>query len=971
MVRRVTLALALLAATPLAGAGSNGLSRATARRVDALFADWSGPARPGCAVGVVRAGELVLARGYGLADLEHGAPIDRQTLFDLGSVSKQFTAAAIVLLALEGRLDLDDDVRRHLPELPDHGTPVTLRHLLHHRGGLREYTTLMSLAGDDDADRTTAVEALATLVRQRGADFPAGERYEYSNTGYFLLGQVVERVAGEPLARFAARRFFAPLAMSATHFRDDHTRIVPGRAVGYARRGEGFGVAMSDWEQVGDGSLLTSLADLARWIDNLERGTVGGPRFVELMAARGLPTDPQAAETYGFGNRVGTWRGRPALRHGGSWAGYRAHLLHLPEQALAVAALCNFAEADDLGARAEAVAALALGEAPDPPAAPSAAATAAPAPAEAPAVPAARLERYAGRYWSEEVGTGWEVRLDGGRALLVGRDAVGRPLRPDPEGAEDVLLAEGGLRLRFARGADGAAEGFELEVDSMRGLGFRRVEEPARGFVVVDALLVDGTGAPARRGGVRVVGDRIAEVGAVVPRPGETVVDAAGLVLAPGFVDTHSHADSDLGRLPEAIGAVSQGITTVVGGADGDSVFPLAELFARREREPAAVNVASYSGHGTLRALALGEDFRRVAAPAEVAVMTRLLERDLDAGALGLSTGLEYDPGIYSATGEVIALARAAARRGGRYASHVRSEDRHFWEAIEEILRIGREAALPVHVSHLKLAMRSHWGQAPRLLARFEEARRQGIDVTADIYPYLYWHSTLTVLFPERDFGDLAEARRVLAEIAPADGLLLGRYLPEPRYAGRTLAAIAAERGEAPEVTLLALIRDAETMRRLGAEEVESVIGTSMTESDLEALLVWPHTNACTDGELDGRHPRGFGAYPRLLGRYVRERGVLGLEEAIRRMTSLAADHAGIADRGRLAPGAWADLVLLDPATVADRATTEDPHAVAVGIERVWVNGRTVWAGGEPSGLRPGRVLRRAAPRPPPGEASR
>lgn len=474
---------------------------------------------------------------------------------------------------------------------------------------------------------------------------------------------------------------------------------------------------------------------------------------------------------------------------------------------------------------------------------------------------------------------------------------------------------------------------------------------------IVNARLIDGTGAPARLGSLRIAGDRIAAVGDVEPLPDEPVFDARGLALAPGFVDTHSHAD--VLEIPEALGAVSQGITTVVVGQDGGSALPLSDYFAKLERSPAAVNVASYSGHGTLREKVMGDDFRRVANASEIAEMSRLLESDLAAGALGLSTGLEYDPGIYSSRAELIDLARVTARRGGRYISHIRSEDRKFWEAIDEILAIGREAKLPVQISHVKLAMRSLWGEAPRLLELLDRARSQGIDVTADIYPYLYWHSTLTVLFPERDFENLETARQVLAEIAPADGLLLGRYLPNPAYAGRTVAEIAKERGEAPEKTLIALIRDAEALRRQGKEGVESVIGTSMIESDLEKLLAWPHTNLCTDGELDGRHPRGFGSYPRVLGRYVRERRVLPLQEAVRRMTSLAADHTGIADRGRLAPGAYADLVLFDPEKVIDRATTSDPHALSTGIERVWVNGQTVFAEGKASGLKPGRVLRR------------
>lgn len=483
---------------------------------------------------------------------------------------------------------------------------------------------------------------------------------------------------------------------------------------------------------------------------------------------------------------------------------------------------------------------------------------------------------------------------------------------------------------------------------------------------IVNARLVDGTGTPARMGSVRISGDRIVAVGEVEPVPGEAVLDARGLVLAPGFIDTHSHAPSDLATMPDALGAVSQGITTVIGGQDGESALPLSDLFARLEGAPTAVNVASYSGHGTLREKVLGGDFRRTATADEVAAMSRLLERDLEAGALGLSTGLEYDPGIYSARAELMDLARVTARYGGRYISHIRSEDRKFWEAIDEILAIGREAKLPVQISHVKLAMKKLWGEAPRLLALLDGARAQGIDVTADIYPYLYWHSSLTVLFPERDFENLAEARKVIAEIAPAEGLLLGRYLPNPSYAGRTIADIAKERKEAPEVTLVALIRDAEAFRRQrkqGEEgAVESVIATSMVEGDLERLLAWPHTNLCTDGELDGRHPRGFGAFPRVLGRYVRERKVLGLEEAVRKMTSLAADHAGLKDRGRLVPGAYADLVLFDPATVIDRATTSEPHALATGIERVWVNGRAVFAGGadgKATGARPGRVLRR------------
>jgi N-acyl-D-amino-acid deacylase len=482
--------------------------------------------------------------------------------------------------------------------------------------------------------------------------------------------------------------------------------------------------------------------------------------------------------------------------------------------------------------------------------------------------------------------------------------------------------------------------------------------------LIVHAVLVDGSGGARRPGAVRLRGDRVAEVGDLRPAAGETVVDARGLVLAPGFIDTHSHGDRGLFEHRDALAAVSQGITTIVAGQDGGSPWPLSDFFARLQREPAAVNVAAYAGHGRIRHEVMGADFRRAATAEELGRMRVLLDRELRAGALGLSTGLEYDPGIYSAPSEVIELARVAAAAGGRYISHVRSEDRHFWEAIDEIVTIGREAKLPVQVSHLKLAMHSLWGQTDRLLRTLDEARARGIDVTADVYPYLYWQSTLTVLFPERDFENRAAAEFAVREVSTPDGLLLGRFAPEPSYAGKTLAEVALRRGTDPPATLMDLIREALAYeKKTGRDDVESVIGTSMSEPDLERLLAWPHADICTDGELDGRHPRGFGTFPRVLGRYVRERGVIPLEEAVRKMTSLAAHNVGLSGRGEIRPGAAADLVLFDPATVIDRATTRDPQALAVGIETVWVNGAVVYEQGAATARRPGRVLQREARR--------
>jgi N-acyl-D-amino-acid deacylase len=483
---------------------------------------------------------------------------------------------------------------------------------------------------------------------------------------------------------------------------------------------------------------------------------------------------------------------------------------------------------------------------------------------------------------------------------------------------------------------------------------------PARpSFLITNASVIDGSGSPARRASVRVEGERVAAVGDLAPRSGETVIDAHGLTLAPGFIDTHSHADDGLFEHPDALGAVSQGITTIIGGQDGGSPIPLAAYFDRLEKSPAAINVAMYVGHGSIRDSVMGRDFKRAATPAEVARMSEILANEMRAGAIGLSSGLEYDPGIYSDPSEVIALAKVAASFNGRYISHIRSEDYAFWKAIDEIITIGREAKLPVQISHAKLAMRSLWGHADSLVRILDAARASGVNITADIYPYLYWHSTLTVLFPKRDFENRAAAEFALTQTSTPEGLLLGRYEPNPSYAGKTVAEISKLRGTDSITTLIDLIRDSEAMRMRTGRSTESVIGTSMVEPDVERILKWPHSNLSTDGSLDGPHPRGFGAFPRFLGVYVRERKIMPLEEAVHRMTALAAEHVGIKDRGRLTPGMYADLVLFDPATVIDRATPREPHLTSVGIERVWVNGAEVYAGGKTTRARPGRVIKR------------
>jgi N-acyl-D-amino-acid deacylase len=479
--------------------------------------------------------------------------------------------------------------------------------------------------------------------------------------------------------------------------------------------------------------------------------------------------------------------------------------------------------------------------------------------------------------------------------------------------------------------------------------------------LIVGAKVVDGSGGPARAVSVRIDGDRIAAVGVLAPTPGETVIDAKGLVLAPGFIDAHSHHDREADKTPDLAAVTAQGVTTIVVGQDGESSFPLKTYFEGLARSPLAVNVASYTGHGTLRGRAMGGDYKRPATPSEIAAMQTDLAADLAEGSLGLSTGLEYDPGIYATKAEVMALAKTASAGHGRYISHLRSEDVRLDEAIDEIIAIGREAKLPVEISHLKIAIVDRWGQAGQILAKLDAARATGVNITADVYPYEYWQSNLAVLLPERDFNDLAAARFALTKLTTPQGLRLAVFAPDPSLVGKTVADIAAERHADPAQTYLALTRQSEAfhLAHPEVERVDAVIGTAMTGADVDRFIAWDHSVICSDGMSHGLHPRGFGAFAKILRVYVREKRALSLEQAIHKMSAQTAEQLGIAERGAITPGNFADLVLFDASTIADRSDVAHPNALATGVTRVWVNGVVVFEKGQATGERPGMVVRR------------
>lgn len=458
---------------------------------------------------------------------------------------------------------------------------------------------------------------------------------------------------------------------------------------------------------------------------------------------------------------------------------------------------------------------------------------------------------------------------------------------------------------------------------------------------------------------VGIRGDTIAVLSEKLKAVGAKEIDATGLVLAPGFIDTHSHHGSGLLKNPYSIATISQGITTIIVGQDGGSQWPLKKYFQLLTDSPVVVNVGSYSGHNTLRDHVLKNDFKRKATPIEIDTMIALLKKDMESGAFGLSTGLEYDPGIYSTKEEVFQLSKVLPEYHGRYISHLRSEDRYFWDALHEIITIGRDIKIPVQISHFKLAMRGLWGKADSTLQLLDAARKEGVNVTADLYPYTYWSSTIRVLFPDRNFNDEKEAAFILKEVTSPEGIIFSNYEPNPAYNGKSLAEVAKLEKKSPEKMLIELIKRLDDCDKKHGDCNGSIVATSMDERDVKKLMQWSHTNICSDGSSSGRHPRGFGAFTRVLGHYVREEKTLSLDEAIYKMTALSANQLGIKKRGSIKVGYFADLVLFNPNTVKDEATIEKPQQISKGIERVWVNGTEVFTKGTATGKRSGRVIYR------------
>lgn len=521
--------------------------------------------------------------------------------------------------------------------------------------------------------------------------------------------------------------------------------------------------------------------------------------------------------------------------------------------------------------------------------------------------------------------------------------------------------------------------------------------------------VVDGSGNPRWRGDVAIRGDRIAALGRLTGVAARETLDVSGLIVAPGFIDMMGQSEINVLIDNRVLSKITQGVTTEVTG-EGGSVAPLTDAlvaldsdamrkyhftedwrdldgyFAQLARNRSTINIATFVGATQVRLAVMGSENRQPTA-AELGHMTALVDTMMEQGALGVWSALEYAPASYSSTEELIALAKAARRHGGIYASHMRNEGSQIDQALDETFRIAREADIPAEISHLKVAGRRSWGRMPAVLARIDSARAAGLDVTADQYPYVAAATSLDASLPTwAESGGLdslllrlrdpAIRARIHAEVlhpaggvegfyneaGGAAGVLITGVFQDSLHAlqGKRISEIAAARHRDPVETIF------DILLAEGGHRTDAVYFV-MSEPDVRAALKtwWVAVNTdfggvAPDGPLgtQSAHPRAYGTFPRILGRYVRDSSLMPLEFAVRKMTSLAAQRVGLLDRGLLRPGMFADITVFDPATVNDRATFEQPHQPSVGIEYVFVNGQAVLQRGQLTAARPGRGLR-------------
>jgi N-acyl-D-amino-acid deacylase len=509
-------------------------------------------------------------------------------------------------------------------------------------------------------------------------------------------------------------------------------------------------------------------------------------------------------------------------------------------------------------------------------------------------------------------------------------------------------------------------------------LVFACVHVPRYDLVIRNGRIVDGSGAASFTGDVAISGDTIVAIGPNLNGEAATVIDARGEVVSPGFIDLHTHARRGIFDVPTAENYVRQGVTTIFEGPDGSSPLPVGEFLTKVEAAKPAVNFATFVGHGSIREAVLGTVNKQPTAE-ELEKMKALARQAMEDGAFGLSTGFFYVPGTFSKTEEVIELAKVIAPFGGMHTSHMRDEGSGVIESVKETIRIGEEGGIPTQITHHKVVGQQNLGKSIDTLRLVDQARARGVDVTIDQYPYTASNTSLQAILPAwaleggraellKRIHDPAVRSKLEAEVAEniltkrggnLHNIQIAEYTADPTIVGNRLDAIARMRGIEPTVE-----NGAKLVLDLLDKAFARAIYHSINEPDLERILVHPWTMIASDGTVvvfgkDAPHPRSYGTFARVLGVYVREKKLLTLEQAIRKMSAMPAAQARITDRGLLKPGMKADIAIFDADRITDKATYDAPHQYAEGVSYVIVNGSVILREGRMTEARPGRVLRK------------
>ncbi len=897
----------------------------------------------GASVAVVKGGTPILMKGYGLADIELGVKTPPGATYEIGSLTKQFTAAGILLLQQDGKLSLDDEVTRFLPDYPTQGHRITLRRLLNHTSGIKGYTEMAEFREFQRLDRPRA--DLVKMFSAQPFDFAPGEEQIYNNSAFFLLGLVIEKASGMSYAAFVQQRLFDRVGMTSSYYCSERT-IRKNHAHGYDTEAGALvlkGFFDHDWPYAA-GSLCSNTADLVGWNRALHGGRVLSPASYAAMTTPGGLNDGTTIQ-YGLGIGLTDIGGRRAIAHGGAISGYLSESQYYPDDDLVIVVLLN--TAGPVGPRgiAREIADAVLGPAPNR------------------SVPfSGDTAAYAGVYSGRGRGRPTTVTIAAqGQMLTLTRAGGAKPETLEYRGGQ--TFAFGDTLVTF-ESRDGAVA--RLRLDS--GLGHNVLaRQPARArfdLIIRGGTVVDGTGAPRYRADVAIAGGSIARVGDLGDARAEREIDARGLFVAPGFINIHSHATPD--GLVTARNVLTQGVTTEILNADGSGPLDLGAQLASATERGLAVNIGANIGFNSVWTQVVGQTDRRPTA-AEVERMRGLVAAGLTAGAWGVSAGLDYKPAYFAQTEDVVRVVDVARSSRTYFANHDRVTPESGFSSLAgmaETIDIGARTGITPLITHMKVQGHEQ-GRAGVITGQMRQATDRGVYTAADVYPYLAGQTGLvafTIPAWAQDGGRNAMLERFLEPALRARIVQEAEVAMDKRFGGPANVYLPDRRQTLEAVMREMQVPAGEAVVRLLERGSPGIIAYFGIEADLVAILQHPTASvSCDCGAVarDAAHPRYYGTFPRVLGRYVREQKALTWEDAVRKMTGLPAATIGMVDRGLLGAGMAADVVVFDPATVIDRATFEVPTRLSEGIRYVVVNGRLALADGAVTDERAGIALRR------------